>query len=135
MEKFTVAVAQMRTVSNKQVNYEKAEALIAEAAQKGAQLVLLPEDMHYIGPYSPDNREDIPGGECCQRLSAAAKKHNIWVHAGTIKEISPDPYKAYNTALLFSPQGELVCVALPISSVKEEEIVLLQQNGWNVVKL
>ena len=28
MEKFTVAVAQMRTVSNKQVNYEKAEALI-----------------------------------------------------------------------------------------------------------
>ena len=29
----------------------------------------------------------------------------------------------------------LVCVALPISSVKEEEIVLLQQNGWNVVKL
>lgn len=108
MEKFTVAVAQMCTVSNKQVNYEKAEALIAEAAQKGAQLVLLPEDMHYIGPYSPDNREDIPGGECCQRLSAAAKKHNIWVHAGTIKEISPHPYKAYNTALLFSPQGELV---------------------------
>ena len=47
MEKFTVAVAQMRTVSNKQVNYEKAEALIAEAAQKGAQLVLLPEDMHW----------------------------------------------------------------------------------------
>ena len=29
----------------------------------------------------------------------------------------------------------LVCVALPISSVKDEEIVLLQEHGWNVVKL
>ena len=109
MNKFTVAVAQMCTVSNKQVNYEKAEAFIAEAANKGAQLIVLPEDMHYIGPYSPDIREDIPGGEAFCRLSAAAKRHGIWVHSGTIKETSPDPYKAYNTAMLFSPDGTLSC--------------------------
>lgn len=110
MDKFTVAVAQMRTVSDKQKNYEKAEEMIAQAAAKGAQLIIFPEDMHYIGPYSPDIREQIPGGECCQRLGACAKKHKIWVHCGSIKEVSPDPYKAYNTSILFSSQGEPVSI-------------------------
>ncbi len=107
MAPFTVAVAQMTTVSHKQKNLAKAEAMIAEAAQKGAKLIVFPEEMHYMGPYSPDVREEVPDGESCRRLSEAAKKHGIWVHTGTMKETGPDPYKSYNTSILFSPAGEM----------------------------
>ena len=107
MRKVTVAVAQIASASDCAKNYAKAEAMIAEAAEKGARLIVFPENMNRMGAYSPDYREAIPGGECCQRLSAAAKKHGLWVHTGSIKELSEDQYKAYNTAMLYAPDGTL----------------------------
>jgi len=108
MEKLTVAVAQFCAGSDKQANYEKAEAMIADAAKKGARLIVLPENMNYMGPYSPAIREDIPDGECCRRMAAAAQKYGIWVNPGSIKEVSPDLEKSYNTSMLISPEGKLV---------------------------
>lgn len=110
MAHITVAVGQLCSGSNKQANYEKAEAMIENAAKRGAQLIVFPENMNYLGPYSPDNRESVPDGEGCRRMAAAAKAHNIWVNLGSMKEISPDPVKSYNTSVLFDPRGQIAAI-------------------------
>lgn len=108
MNKFTVAVAQTVCCDDVQANYAKAEELIAEAAEKGAKLIVFPENMNYVGPVDPSKQEDVPGGEGCQRMAAAAKKHNIWVNLGSIKERTDE--KPYNTSVLFTPEGEVQAI-------------------------
>ncbi|MBE6781959.1 MAG: carbon-nitrogen hydrolase family protein [Ruminococcaceae bacterium] len=108
MGKITVAVAQMASSNIKSKNYEKAEKFIIEAKQKGAKVIVFPENFNYLGKYTPDIREKIPDGEFYKTMSALAKQHNIWTLAGAVKEISEDKFKAYNTSVLFSPDGEAV---------------------------
>ena len=48
MTRMTVAVAQTLCCDNVQTNYEKAEKMIGEAAQKGAQLIVFPENMNLL---------------------------------------------------------------------------------------
>ena len=64
MNKYTVALAQICASDDNQENYAKAEELIAEAAGRGAKIIVFPEVMNYVGDYSPALREEIPGGEC-----------------------------------------------------------------------
>jgi predicted amidohydrolase len=107
MSKVTVAVGQMACYNDMEAAYAKAEEMIAEAAQKGARLIVLPEMMNYVGKPNPDSFEFVPQGICCTRMAAAAKKHNIWVNLGSIHELDPeDPEgKPYNTSVIFSPEG------------------------------
>lgn len=105
MNKLTVAVAQTACSDDMQKNYATAERMIAEAAEKGAKLIVFPEYMNFVGASDPAYYESIPDGEACCRMSQAAKKHNIWVHFGTIKEKNDD--KPYNTAVLFDPEGNI----------------------------
>lgn len=104
----TVAVAQTFGTDDIQRNYTRAEEMIAEAADKGARLVVFPEFMNYIGSPNADSFENIPDGEACRRMSAAAKKHHMWVHLGSIYEKTEE--KPYNTSVLFSPEGEINAV-------------------------
>ena len=131
MSNITVAVAQICSGDVPSDNYAKAEEMIARAAEKGARLVVFPENMNFIGTYDPAVREAVPGGECCTRLSAAAKRHGIWVHIGSIKEISDDPYKAYNTSVLYSPQGELVAKYRKLHLCDMEASKLLEASEGN----
>lgn len=105
MSKMTVAVAQTLCSDDVQANYEKAERMIAEAGQKGAQLIVFPENMNYVGAADPTKEEAVPDGEGCRRMAAAAKKYGMWVNLGSIKECSDD--KPYNTSVLFTPEGEV----------------------------
>ena len=108
MNKMTVAVAQTLCSGDVQANYEKAERMIAEAAQKGAQLIVFPENMNYVGAADPTKEESVPNGEGCRRMAAAAKKHGMWVNLGSIKEQTDT--KPYNTSVLFTPEGEVQAI-------------------------
>ena len=108
MRKMTVAVAQTLCSNDVQANYEKAERMIAEAAQKGAQLIVFPENMNYVGAADPTKEESVPNGEGCCRMAAAAKKHGMWVNLGSIKEQTDT--KPYNTSVLFTPEGEVQAI-------------------------
>lgn len=105
MNKLTVAVAQTACSADIQKNYQKAERMITEATEKGAQLIVFPEYMNFIGNDTPESIESIPDGEACRRMAAAAKKNRIWVHLGSIKETAND--KPYNTSVLFDPDGNI----------------------------
>ena len=106
MALLTVAVAQTFALDDMQKNYARAEEMVAEAAAKGARLIVFPEVMNYVGEPTSDSFENIPDGEACRRMSAAAKRHTMWVHFGSIREKNGEG-KPYNTSVLFSPDGEI----------------------------
>ena len=104
-----VGVVQMNSRADKAANLDKAERLVAEAAEAGARLVALPEYVTYLGPKDriDDVAESIPG-PTTERFANLARRHGVYLLAGSIHERSPHPGKCYNTSTLFDPNGELI---------------------------
>lgn len=104
-----VAVLQMNSGIDKEANIASALDLIDQAAQAGARLVVLPEVWHYIGP-DEGNRptaESVPG-PITELLAERARRHDIYVHGGTILETRPGDPGLYNTSFVLNPQGDLI---------------------------
>lgn len=111
-ETYRVAAVQMVSSANLADNLATAQNLIAQAAQAGAQLVLLPEYFCLMGHHDADKvplRETLGQGPIQSMLAQAAQQHQIWLIGGTIPTWCADPAKVRNTSLVFNPQGE--CVA------------------------
>lgn len=107
MHKFTVAVIQMDSQDNVEENLNTAAAFIKEAVSRGAKLIAMPENMHYVGLNSAVHAEDIPGGPTFQLMSGLAKQHNVWLHCGSIYEKNTSDPRPYNCTMLISPEGKL----------------------------
>lgn len=109
----TAAVVQMTATANEEENLQKAEGFVREAAAAGAQIVGLPENFSFTGPWSEGLEkgvdEPIPGPRS-QRLGALAKELGIYLLAGSVPERveTPEGIVRYNTAILFGPDGEMV---------------------------
>jgi len=108
---FTIALVQMRCDPKPGPNLAKAEAAIAEAAGRGAEIVCLPE--LFLGPYfcqkedtaTFDLAEPIPGPSS-DRLAAAAKKHKVVVVGSIFEKRMPGVY--HNTATVHDSSGEFL---------------------------
>ena len=63
MSKFLIAAIQVDTQDNKKENLAKLGRFIDEAAGRGAKMVAIPENAHYIGTKEGtfENAETIPG--------------------------------------------------------------------------
>ena len=105
----SVALVQMNSGADKDANIAAALAGIDQAAASGARLVTLPEVWTYLGPDegSAAAAEPIPG-PLTETLAAKARKHGIWLHAGSILERVAGEPKRFNTTVVFSPEGEIV---------------------------
>jgi len=104
-----VAAVQMNSGDDPAVNVERALDLIDQAAAAGARLVALPEVWLYLGPQEGNREyaEPIPG-PALDRLAERARRHRIYLHAGSIHEIrSGDPH-LLNTTAVFGPDGDLL---------------------------
>lgn len=105
--KFKLAVVQIRTELDKVLTMEKAERMIKEAAENGANVVVLPE--MYNCPYSGEyfkpfaNREN---GESIEAMSRWSKENGIILVGGTIPEREGD--KLYNTCFVFDKEGRII---------------------------
>jgi N-carbamoylputrescine amidase len=108
-----IALVQMRCDRTPAENLAQALHGIAEAAQRGARLVVLPE--LFPGPYfcqRPDDRsafeqaEPIPG-PTTQALAAAARQHRVVLVGGSIFEKAADG-RYFNTAPVFDEAGTLL---------------------------
>lgn len=104
-----VAVVQLNTNNDKQGNLSKTSHFITKAAKDGADLVSLPEFFNFMGEDTTekDYIESIPGGESTHLLSNLAKKHRIYIHSGSMREVHTNE-KSYNTSLVFNPDGEII---------------------------
>ena len=106
---FLVAAAQMTSTSDRVRNREAALRLVNEAADRGANLVGLPENFGFMGR----DEERIAGAETVDgptvsALREAARSRGIFVLAGSIAERVAAPGKTANTSVLVSDEGEIV---------------------------
>lgn len=103
-----VALAQMSIVpGEKQANLPRAESWIAQAAQRGAEVVVLPEalPLGWTHPSARTQADEIPDGETCLRLREAARRNAIFVCSGVIERAGD---KLFNAAVLIDPQGTVL---------------------------
>lgn len=108
-KKFSVAAVQMLALREKAANIAEAEKWIREAAARGARVVALPEVFVWRGVKKQERQaaEPIPG-PTSERLAALARELAIYVLGGSILEQIPGSDKAYNTSLLFGPEGKIL---------------------------
>lgn len=113
------AAIQMVSTPRVDENLQAARALIAQAAQAGAELVALPEYFCLMGMRDADKLSiaepladaDAPASfptPMQHLLAKTAKEHGIWLIAGTLPIVAPGNDKVYNTTLVYSPQGKRV---------------------------
>ncbi|HUH86706.1 MAG TPA: carbon-nitrogen hydrolase family protein [Pusillimonas sp.] len=110
-EEFCVAAVQTVSSTDLGANLAQVEALIEQAVEKGAQLVVLPEYFCLMGHRDEDKvalREQPGQGPIQTFLRQLAQRHGIWLVGGTLPLASPDSDRIYNTTLVYDPQGEQV---------------------------
>jgi predicted amidohydrolase len=102
-----IAAIQMTSTENRAQNEERALALVAQAVDKSAQLIGLPEVWEHVGPAHEKRAFAGPlDGPQLAKLRALAQKHRIWLLAGSIAE-RVDEKRIYNTTALIDPRGEI----------------------------
>lgn len=87
----------------------RAVAKVHEAAEDGAELVVLPE-LWLHGAFDPEPWERTAEplhGETAQLLQQTAEDCGIVLHGGSIVERTPDG-KLFNTSLVFDAEGEML---------------------------
>jgi predicted amidohydrolase len=103
-----IALAQMLVEpGEKQANLARAESWIAQAAARGADVVVLPEALT-LGWTHPSARalaDEIPGGESCARLAQAARANGVLVCAGIVERAGD---RLFNAAVLLDADGRVL---------------------------
>jgi len=91
-------------------NLAVAGHLIADAVAQGAQLVALPEYFPIIGADADrvGAREDFGSGPIQDWLAATARRHGVWIVAGTIPLTASVADRMRNATLVFDPAGKCV---------------------------
>jgi predicted amidohydrolase len=110
-----IGLVQMSMSPQPEANLSKAVKMIGEAAERGAEIICLPE--LFLTTYFPQydtsgerKRETAPHdtipGKATEALSAAAQEHGVIVIGGSIYESAGD--KLFNTAAVFDEQGTML---------------------------
>ncbi|MGD0722794.1 MAG: carbon-nitrogen hydrolase family protein [Roseiarcus sp.] len=105
-----VSLVQMNSISDKAANIAAARRLIEKAvAEEAPDWVLLPEQFDWAGGQRGDkqaNAETLPGGPAYAMAQELARKHEIFIHAGSIMERIEGDERIHNTSVVFNRQGE-----------------------------
>lgn len=107
---FTVACAQFTAVDGeKEETVRKALALVRQAGERGARLVVLPEVWTGLG-YSTKSAyreiaEPIPG-PTTERLAEVARRYRMYITGSIYEDAGDGAY--HNTCTLLGPDGRLV---------------------------
>lgn len=79
-----VAVAQLRSGTDKAANFEAVAGLAAEAKARGAALLCLPENVGFMGDADGAAREAAEPltGPSMARYAELAARHSLWLSVG-----------------------------------------------------
>lgn len=105
-----VAAIQMVSTPVIEENIATATRLIAEAAQQGATLILLPEYWASMGMHERDKialAEQDGAGPIQTFMSRAARDHGVWLIGGTLPLAATED-KVLNTMMVYDNQGKRV---------------------------
>ena len=112
--KMKAAILQTKVFAEKEKNIRQLEEILASGKTEGADLVTLPE--MFACPYETGNfplYAEPEGGPSWQALSALAKKHHIYLSAGSMPEFGAAAEgqtgrRVYNTAYVFDRGGRQI---------------------------
>lgn len=107
-----VAAIQMVSGSVLVNNLQQASLLLAQAADLGAELAVLPEYFCLMGHNDGDKlaiQEPFGKGPIQEFLAEMAQSLGLWIVGGTLPLSSGNAKRVYNSSLAFNPEGE--CVA------------------------
>jgi predicted amidohydrolase len=105
-----VAAAQLCSGDNVERNLDVVDDLLGEAARKDCRLVVLPENVAFVGRKDHDKlaHAEVEGnGPIQQRLRDSAKKHALWIIAGSLPLKSGNEERCFGASMVFDPHGEL----------------------------
>jgi predicted amidohydrolase len=103
-----VGVVQLTSTDDLASNLRATEHWVRQAAERGAELVALPEMFAYLrreGSEFP-HAQGIDG-EIVAHFRALARELEVRIVAGSFAERIPDQTRVYNTSVSISPDGEL----------------------------
>ena len=107
-----IAAIQMVSSAHVQTNLAQAKSLLVQAAQAGAELVVLPEYFCQMGSHDAsklDIQEAFGHGPLQHFLGNMARALGIWLVGGTLPLSTDQHNRVFNSCLAFNPQGD--CVA------------------------
>ncbi|MBQ8089882.1 MAG: carbon-nitrogen hydrolase family protein, partial [Pyramidobacter sp.] len=102
------ALVQMHVNEDKKQNMVRAAAFIRRAAEKGAEVVVLPEMFNC--PYQTKNfpvYAEKAGGACWTILSEAARENGVYLVGGSMPE-KDDQGRVYNASFVFDRDGRQI---------------------------
>lgn len=108
MRKLKIAILQTSVCEDKLKNIENAAAILENPDLACADLVTLPEMFNC--PYETKNfpvYAEKEGGESRKACSDLARKHGVYLSAGSMPEID-DEGRVYNTAYVFDREGRQI---------------------------
>jgi deaminated glutathione amidase len=106
-----IAAVQMISTPVLEENFTVARRLIGEAAQQGAQLVLLPEYWPVMGMHESDKvpyAEQFGSGPIQTFMADMARKHRLWLIGGTLPMAACVADKVLNTVMVYDPDGKCI---------------------------
>lgn len=107
--RFLAAAVQLCAGPDKAANVATAAGLAAQAARRGAALVVLPEMFAWRGPRAAEDgaAEPIPG-PTSDRLAALARELGVVLVGGSLLERSSEPGRFHNTCTVYGRDGALL---------------------------
>ena len=106
MQKFRTGLIQMDSSDDWESNKTQAERYIRNAASEGAELVILPETVDYIGTDFCAHALPVPG-PVTDFFREQALKYGIYLHCGSVTEAVPEGAPR-NTSVVFGPDGSIL---------------------------
>ena len=106
-----VAAIQMVSAIAREANLARAHGLLAQAAEAGAELAVLPEYFCMMGARDTDKlglSEAAGAGTVQSFLADAAREFGLWIVGGTLPLETADESHVFNSSLAYSPDGEQV---------------------------
>jgi len=110
-QKFTAACIQLASGSNVNANLIETEKLVEHAVQRGARLVVLPENFAFMGAGSHDLlevKEADHDGPIQHFLSQLAQRLGTWLVGGTVPIATEREDKVRAACLVFDDRGQRV---------------------------
>ncbi|GJJ68732.1 omega-amidase [Entomortierella parvispora] len=105
-----LALVQLAVTADKSANLANARAHVLEAANNGANVIVLPECFNspYGTSFFREYSESIKDGPSVKALSEMAKEAKAYLIGGSIPERDPTNDNIYNTCTVYNPAGEQI---------------------------
>lgn len=132
------AALQMNSQADVAANLELADGLLAAAAADGCIVAVLPENFALMPAKGRDKARhaEEPGrGPIQDFLASAARRHGLWIVAGSMPLASPDAGRVYGGCPVYNPEGRACALyrKIHLFDVKLPDREESYQESWSMV--